>query len=71
MIHSITDEVIDMPKEMEDFLEDIHKVYKKHNLALTHTDCGCSFCVDEYDRYDTNCLFESFWGMYKGCGYER
>ena len=50
---------VDMPKEMEDFLNDIKTICKKHNLSIAHEDyCGV-FLIEEYDEDNIRWLFDA------------
>ena len=45
----IKGDMVDMPKEMEDFLNDIKAVCEKHGLSISHEDYhGEVFTVEEY-----------------------
>ena len=48
---------IDMPKEMEDFLNDIKTICKKHNLSIAHEDYHGGFLIEEYDEDNIEWLF--------------
>lgn len=47
----------EMPKEMEDFLEDIKLVCEKHNLSIAHEDYHGVFRIEEYDEGNIKWLF--------------
>lgn len=51
---------IDMPEEMEKFLEDIDLVCKKYNLSISHEDGHGSFVIEEYDDWNIKWLFNAF-----------
>lgn len=36
-------------KKVDNFLEDIIKICKKHNLSISHEDNGGSFIIEDYD----------------------
>ena len=46
-----------MPKEMEDFLNDIKTICKKHNLSIAHEDYHGGFLIEEYDEDNIEWLF--------------
>ena len=46
-----------MPKEMEDFLNDIKTICKKHNLSIAHEDYHGAFLIEEYDEDNIEWLF--------------
>ncbi|WP_405101573.1 hypothetical protein [Oceanobacillus sp. FSL H7-0719] len=41
---------VEMSKDMLEFLKDIEKICKKHNMTLSHEDTHGSFEVTEYDE---------------------
>lgn len=50
---------VDMPKRMQDFLEDIKKVCEKHNLSIAHEDGHGAFIVENYDERNIKWLFKA------------
>lgn len=50
---------VDMPKEMEDFLNDIKMICKKHNLSISHEDYHGAFLIEEYDEDNIKWLFNA------------
>ena len=46
----------DTPKKVIDFLEDIIKVYEKHNLSIFHEDSGGSFVIEKYSEENSKRL---------------
>ena len=50
---------VDMPKEMEDFLNDIKSVCLKHNLSISHEDYNGVFLIEEYDEDNIRWLFDA------------
>lgn len=48
---------IDMPSEMESFLNDIVGVYKKHGLSLGHEDSHGAFRVENFCQDNVDWLF--------------
>ena len=49
--------MVDMPKEMEDFLNDIKTVCIKHNLSISHEDYHGAFLIEKYDEGNIIWLF--------------
>jgi hypothetical protein len=50
-------EMREMPERMEQFLEDIKKMCKKHNLSISHEDYHGVFLIEEYDEDNIEWLF--------------
>lgn len=50
---------VDVPKEMEDFLNDIKMICKKHNLSIAHEDYHGAFLIEEYDEDNVEWLFDA------------
>lgn len=50
---------VDIPKEMEDFLNDIKSVCEKHNLSIAHEDYHGAFLIEEYDEDNIRWLFDA------------
>ena len=48
---------VDMPKEMENFLNDIKMICKKHNLSISHEDYHGTFLIEEYNEDNVEWLF--------------
>lgn len=42
-------EEIEQPKEMKEFIDEIIKVMKKHNLSISHEDSHGGFIIDKYN----------------------
>jgi hypothetical protein len=51
--------VVDMPKEMEDFLNDIKAVCEKHGLSISHEDYHGAFLIERYDENNIEWLFNA------------
>lgn len=49
--------MVNMPKEMEDFLNDIETVCVKHGLSISHEDYHGVFLIEEYDEDNIKWLF--------------
>lgn len=47
---------IEQPKEMKEFIEDIVKVMKNHNLSISHEDSHGKFIIEKYDEYNIKWL---------------
>ena len=41
------------------FIEDIIKVYEKHNLSIAHEDCHGAFIIEELDQWNIDWLKDS------------
>jgi len=41
-------EIIETPKEVKAFIEDIINLSKKHNLSISHEDIGGGFRIEKY-----------------------
>lgn len=56
-------------KKIQDFIEDIIKVYKKHNLSLAHEDLYGGFVVQDYKEKNVEWIrqayFDNTWGTIK------
>lgn len=50
---------VDMPKEMEDFLNDIKSVCEKYGLSISHEEYHGSFLIEEYDEDNIRWLFDA------------
>lgn len=50
--------MVDMPKEMENFLNDIKMICVKHRLSISHEDYNGVFLIEEYDDSNINWLFD-------------
>lgn len=50
---------VDMPKEMEDFLNDIKSVCKKYGLSISHEDYYGAFLIEEYNEDNIRWLFDA------------
>lgn len=46
----INGRMVEMPKEMEDFLNDIESVCKKHGLSISHEDYHGAFLIEKYSE---------------------
>ena len=49
-------EEIEQPKEMKEFIDEIIKVMKKHNLSISHEDSHGRFIIEKYDEYNIRWL---------------
>lgn len=47
---------VQIPEIMNDFFDDIIKVYKKYNLSLSHEDMHGSFIVEDLSLYNIKWL---------------
>lgn len=47
----------EMPKEMEDFLNDVESVCKKYGLSISHEDYHGAFLIEEYSKENIEWLF--------------
>lgn len=45
-----------MKTKIQLFINDIIKVYKKHNLSLSHQDRHGAFEIEEYSKYNVSWL---------------
>ena len=50
---------VDIPKEMEDFLNDIKMICKKYNLSISHEDYHGAFLIEEYNKDNIDWLFNA------------
>ena len=50
-------EEIEQPKEMKEFIDEIIKVMKKHNLSISHEDSHGAFIIEKYEEYNINGAF--------------
>ncbi|WP_143322932.1 hypothetical protein [Clostridium sp. HBUAS56010] len=53
---NIKDEFVDIPKDMESFINEIELVCKKHNLSISHEDGHGSFIIERYDQKNIDWL---------------
>lgn len=51
--------MVDMPKEMENFLNDIKMICMKHGLSISHEDYNGVFLIEEYDDSNISWLFDA------------
>lgn len=51
--------MVDMPKEMENFLNDIKAVCEKHGLSISHEDYHGVFLVEKYNENNIKWLFNA------------
>lgn len=49
--------MVEMPKEMKDFLNEIEMVSKKYGLSISHEDYHGAFLIEDYDEYNIKWLF--------------
>ena len=43
-------------EEMKEFIDEIIKVMKKHNLSISHEDSHGAFIIEKYDDYNIRWL---------------
>ena len=53
------EELIDMPQEIQDFLDDIQLVYEKHGLCISHEDGHGSFLIEKNDPIIVDWLLQA------------
>ena len=51
--------MVEMPKEMEDFLNEIEMVSKKYGLSISHEDYHGAFLIEDYDEDNIKWLFDA------------
>ena len=47
-----TQEFENTPNEIKDFLSDVEKIYKKHNMSISHEDRHGSFVINRFKQED-------------------
>jgi hypothetical protein len=57
-----TDRVVAESKKIDEFLEEIKNVSKKHGLSLSHQDAHGAFLIEDYDERYTSWLAEAHIG---------
>lgn len=51
---------VEMPKEMQEFINDIVSVYHKHGLSLAHEDTGGSFEIQRFSEKNVEWLKNAY-----------
>ena len=49
--------MVEMPKEMKDFLNDVESVCKKYGLSISHEDYNGAFLIEKYSKENIEWLF--------------
>ena len=51
---------VKVPKEMEEFLEEIINIMKKYNFSISHEDSHGGFIIEIYDEHNIKWLKSAF-----------